>query len=203
MLETTEASGGYALEGAILSSGAAIQWLRDGLGILRDAAESEALARQVESTDGVYFVPALTGLGSPHWNADARGLVTGITRGTTAAHLARAALEAIAFQVADVLEPLPGGIDVLRADGGASDNGFLMQFQADLLGCPVEVAAERETTALGAAALAGLAVGLWPSLEAVRSRIRRGAIYEPSADRDWVAERRAEWQAAVRRALLA
>jgi glycerol kinase len=202
LLETAEATGGYALEGAILSSGAAIQWLRDGLGILGDAAESEALARQVASTGGVHFVPALTGLGSPHWNADARGLLAGITRGTTAAHIVRAALEAIAFQVADVLDAFPGGVGVLRADGGASDNDFLMQFQADLLGCPVEVAAERETTALGAAALAGLAIGLWPSPEAVRARIRRGGTYEPSADRDWVAGRRAEWQIAVRRALL-
>jgi glycerol kinase len=174
LLETAEASGGYAFEGAILSSGAAIQWLRDGLGILSDAAESETLARQVASTEGVYFVPALTGLGSPHWNADARGLLTGITRGTTAAHVARAALEAIAFQVADVLDALPGGVGVLRADGGASCNDSLMQFQADLLGCPVEVAAERETTALGAAMLAGLAIGIWPSVEAVRARIRRG-----------------------------
>jgi glycerol kinase len=202
LLETAEASGGYALEGAILTSGAAIQWLRDGLGLLNDAAESEAIARQVESTDGVYFVPALTGLGSPHWNPDARGLVTGITRGTTAAHLVRAALEAIAFQVADVLDALPGGVAVLRADGGGSGNAFLMQLQADLLGCPVEVAAERETTALGAAALAGLAIGTWPNAEAIRARIPRGATYEPSDDRACVAERRAEWQHAVRRTLL-
>ena len=183
LLETAAASGGYALEGAILSSGAAIQWLRDGLRLLDDPADSEALAQQVESTDGVYFVPAMTGLGSPHWNPDARGLVTGITRGTTAAHVVRAALEAMAFQVADVLDALPGRLAVLRADGGASANGFLMQFQADLLGCPVEVAAERETTALGAAALAGLGVGIWPSLEAIRAGIRRGARYEPSVDR--------------------
>jgi glycerol kinase len=202
LLETVEASGGYALEGAILSSGAAIQWLRDGLGILSDPAESEALARQVDSTGGVYFVPALTGLGSPHWNADARGLVSGITRGTTAAHVARAALEAIAFQVADVLDALRGGVGVLRADGGASANRFLMQFQADLLACPVQVAAERETTALGAAALAGLAAGIWPNLEAIRAGIRHAATYEPSAAQASLTERRAEWQAAVRRALL-
>jgi glycerol kinase len=202
LLETAAAGGGYALEGAILSSGAAIQWLRDGLGLLGDAAESEALARQVESTGGVYFVPALTGLGSPHWNPDARGLVTGLTRGTTRAQLVRAALEAIAFQVADVLDGLPGGVDVLRADGGASGNGFLMQFQADLLGRPVEVAAEPETTALGAAALAGLAVGIWPGPEATRALIRRGATYEPSGDRADLAERRAAWRLAVRRALL-
>lgn len=202
LLETVAASGGYALEGAILASGAAIQWLRDGLGILADAGESAALARSVESTGGVSFVPAFAGLGSPHWNADARGVISGITRGTTRAHVVRAALEGIAFQVADVLDVLPGGVEVLRADGGASANGFLMQFQADLLGCPVEVAAERETTALGAAALAGRAIGLWPDDDAIRSRIRRGAVYEPAADRDRAAARRAEWRAALARALL-
>ena len=202
LLETVAASGGYALEGAILASGAAIQWLRDGLGILTDAAESDQLARSVESTGGVHFVPALAGLGSPHWDAQARGLISGITRGTTRAHLVRAALEAIAFQVADVLDGLPGGAELLRADGGASANGFLMQFQADLLGCPVEVAAERETTALGAAALAGRAIGLWPDDEAIRARLRPGAVYEPAADRDNVAARRAEWRAALDRALL-
>ena len=196
------ASGGYALEGAILASGAAIQWLRDGLGILADAGESEQLARSVESTDGVHFVPALAGLGSPHWDARARGLISGITRGTTRAHLVRAALEAIAFQVADVLDGLPGGVEVLRADGGASANGFLMQFQADLLGCPVEVAAEQETTALGAAALAGRAIGLWPDDDAIRARLRPGAVYEPAADRATrVAARRAEWRSALDRAL--
>ena len=202
LLETVAASGGYALEGAILASGAAIQWLRDGLGILGDAQETESLARSVESTGGVSFVPAFAGLGSPHWDAEARGLISGITRGTTRAHIVRAALEGIAFQVADVLDLLPGGVDVLRADGGASGNGFLMQFQADLLGCPVEVAAERETTALGAAALAGRAVGLWPGDEAIRQMLSPGAVYEPAADRDWVAARRAEWRSALERALL-
>jgi len=202
LLETVAASGGYALEGAILASGAAIQWLRDELGILGDAAESERLARTVESTGGVSFVPAFAGLGSPHWNADARGLISGITRGTTRAHIVRAALEGIAFQVADVLDLLSGGVEVLRADGGASANGFLMQFQADLLGCPVEVAAEQETTALGAAALAGRAIGLWPDGAAIRARLRPGAVYEPAADRDRVADTRAEWQLALGRALL-
>ena len=179
LLETVAASGGYAFEGAILASGAAIQWLRDGLGILADAAESERLALSVESTGGVSFVPAFAGLGSPHWNAEARGLISGITRGTTRAQLVRAALEGIAFQVADVLDLMPGGVEVLRADGGATANGFLMQFQADLLGCPVEVAAEQETTALGAAALAGRAVGLWPDDDAIRRALGRGAVYEP------------------------
>jgi glycerol kinase len=202
LLETAAASGGYALEGAILASGAAIQWLRDGLGVIGDAAESERLALSVDSAGGVTFVPAFAGLGSPHWNADARGLIGGITGGTTRAHVVRAALEGIAHQVADVLDVLPGGVEVLRADGGATANGFLMQFQADVLGCPVEVAAERETTALGAAALAGRAIGLWPDDAAIRTRLRRGAVYEPAADRDEIAARRAEWRGALERALL-
>ena len=150
----TVAADGYAFEGAVLVGGAALQWLRDGLGVLADAGESEALARSVDSTGGVVFVPALTGLGSPWWDAEARGLISGLTRGTTSAHLVRAALEAIAHQVADVVEALPAPPAVLRVDGGATANAFLMQFQSDLLGIPVEVAAERETTALGAAALA-------------------------------------------------
>jgi glycerol kinase len=202
LLETLAAPSGYAHEGAILASGAAVQWLRDGLGVLADAAESEALARQVGSTDGVYFVPALAGLGSPHWRPEARGLVTGITRGTTRAHLVRAALEAIAFQVADVLDAFPSRVDVLRADGGGSANRFLMQFQADLLGCRVEVATERETTALGAAALAGRAIGLWPDDEAIRARVGYGAVYEPAGDAADLERMRAEWRLAVRRALL-
>ena len=176
--------------------------LRDGLGVLADAAESERLAASVESTGGVSFVPAFAGLGSPHWNAEARGLISGITRGTTRAEIVRAALEGIAFQVADVLDLLPGGVEVLRADGGASANGFLMQFQADLLGCRVEVAAEQETTALGAAALAGRAVGLWTDDDAFRLTLGRGAVYEPAAGRDWAEARRAEWRTALDRARL-
>jgi glycerol kinase len=186
----TAATDGYALEGAVLVSGAAIQWLRDGLGVLADAAESEALARSVDSTDGVVFVPALTGLGSPWWDADARGLITGLTRGTTRAHLVRAALEAIAHQVADVVEALPEPPSVLRADGGATANGFLMQFQADLLGIPVEVAAERETTALGAAALAA----------GHGARVAVGAVFEPQLAPDRVVEERSYWRAALERA---
>jgi glycerol kinase len=186
----TAAADGYALEGAVLVSGAALQWLRDGLGVLADAAESEALARSVDSTEGVVFVPALTGLGSPWWDADARGLVAGLTRGTTRAHLVRAALEAIAHQVADVVEALPEAPSVLRADGGATANSWLMQFQADLLGIPVEVAAERETTALGAAALAA----------GHGTRVAARAVYEPQLTRDRVAEQRSDWQAALERA---
>jgi glycerol kinase len=197
LLETVAAPHGYAFEGAVLASGAAIQWLRDGLGLIADAAESEALALSVDSAGGVCFVPALTGLGSPHWDADARGLVTGITRGTTRAHIVRAALEAIAFQVADVVDSIPGGVSVLRADGGASANAFLMQFQADVLGRRVEVAAERETTAIGAAVLAGLATGLWDE-GAVRGLLRVGTTYEPRG----VEIPRDDWRLAVRRALL-
>ena len=183
----TAAADGYALEGAVLTSGAAVQWLRDGLGLVGSAAETEALAASVADTGGVHFVPALTGLGSPWWDADARGLVTGLTRGTTTAHLVRAALEAIAHQVADVVDALPEPPRVLRADGGATANAFLMQFQADLLQVPVEVAAERETTALGVAALAaGRETG-----------VAVGAVYEPRRSVDEVAALRAGWRRAL------
>lgn len=196
------ASRRYAAEGSVLVGGAALQWLRDGLGLIGSAADSESLATSVESTEGVHFVPALTGLGSPQWRPDARGVISGLTRGTTRAHLVRAALEAVAHQVADVLEALPLRAEVLRADGGATANGFLMQLQADLIGCPVEVAAEAESTALGAAALAGLAVGTWSDAAEVASLVRRGSRYEPLMDADEVAERRAKWHEAVRRALV-
>ena len=185
----TVAADGYALEGAVLVGGAALQWLRDGLGVLGHVADSEALARSVESADGVVFVPALTGLGSPWWDADARGLVTGITRGTTKAHLVRAALEAVAHQVADVVDALPERPAVLRADGGATANGFLMQFQSDLLGLPVEVSAEQETTALGAAALAA----------GHGARVAVGAVYEPKLSRDAALAQRQAWLTALNR----
>jgi glycerol kinase len=188
-LLATAAADGYALEGAVLASGAAIQWLRDGLGIVSEAAETEQLARSVPDTGGVAFVPALAGLGSPWWDPNARGLVCGITRGTTRAHLARAALEAVAHQVADVVDVMPDRPGVLRADGGATANSFLMQFQADLLGMPVEVAAERETTALGAAALAG----------GRGAQVALAAVYEPDMSGDEVAERRAAWGEALNR----
>ncbi len=194
----------YALEGAVLVAGAALQWLRDALGLMVDAAESEALARSVDSADGVVFVPALAGLGSPYWDADARGLITGLTRGTTKAHLVRAALEAIALQVADVAAAVPGGVRLLRADGGAAANGFLMQLQADLLGTPVEVSADVEATALGIAALAGLAVGTWHGPADVVPLLRRGGRrYKPAADAAAVDELRAGWRLAVRRTRLA
>ena len=178
-----------ALEGSVFVSGAAVQWLRDALGLIGDAAESEHLAASVDDTGGVHFVPALTGLGSPYWDPEARGLITGITRGTGRAELVRAALEAIAFQVRDVVEAVPGGVSALRADGGAAANGWLMQFQADLLGLPVEVAPEREMTAFGAAALAA---GRPPSL-------RPGAVYEPRMSRDQADALYRGWLAAVQR----
>jgi glycerol kinase len=191
----------YALEGSVFVTGAAVQWLRDGLGLLSDAAESERLATAVEDNGGVYFVPALTGLGSPHWAPEARGLITGITRGTRREHLVRAALEAIAHQTADVVEAMPLALEMLRADGGATANAFLMQLQADLLRLPVEVARERETTALGAVALAGLAVGLWHSTADLASRLRAGRRYEPQLALADVAQMRLGWRDAVRRAL--
>jgi glycerol kinase len=185
----TAAADGYALEGSVLVAGAALQWLRDGLGLIADARESEALARSVPDTGGVVFVPALTGLGSPWWDPDARGLVAGLTRGTTRAHVVRAALEAIAHQVADVVDAMPDPPAVLRADGGASANGFLMQLQADLLGLRIEVAADLETTALGAAALAA----------GSGARVPVGAVFEPRLGHDEVAEQRAMWLEGVNR----
>jgi glycerol kinase len=190
-------TGTYALEGSIFVAGAAVQWLRDGLGVLADSAESEALARSVDSCDGVYFVPALTGLGSPHWAPDARGLICGITRGTRREHLVRAALEAMAYQVLDVVETMSERPATLRVDGGASANGFLVQFLADVLAVPVEVAAEPETTALGAAALAGVALGRW-SHDDIAAFRRTSARCEPETDRS---ELVAGWRDAVRRTL--
>jgi glycerol kinase len=192
----------YALEGAILASGAAIQWLRDGLGLIERAADSEALATSVASTEGVYLVPALAGLGSPFWDPDARGLISGITRGTTRAHVVRAALEAIAFQVADVIDAVPHALEILRADGGATANRFLMQFQADVLGRPVDIAEEQEATALGAAALAGLAIGTFADVEALE-RLRRPATrYEPGQGSAQAQAARAGWRTEIRRARL-
>jgi len=190
-----------AAEGAVLVGGAALEWLRDGLGLIGDAAESERLAAEVESTEGVHFVPALTGLGSPQWRPDARGLITGLTRGTNRAHVVRAALEAIAHQVADVVDALPLRLDLLRADGGATANRFLMQFQADLLGSEVHVSAESEATALGAAALAGLGVGVWRGPAEVRRLIPAGTSYEPRMRHDEAAALRTAWRSALARAL--
>ena len=191
----------FAAEGAVLVGGAALQWLRDGLGLIETAAESERLAAEVDSTGGVFFVPALTGLGSPHWDAEARGLICGLTRGTTRAHLVRAALEGIAHQVADIVDVLPVEAEVLRADGGATANRFLMQLQADLIGSPVEVAADADATALGAAALAGLGVGVWPERRGGRhADAPRGAVRARHRAPPRGTQRREDWRRALQRA---
>ncbi|MEO6435126.1 MAG: glycerol kinase GlpK [Tepidisphaeraceae bacterium] len=194
----------YALEGSVFIGGAVVQWLRDGLGIIKSAAEIEQLAKTVPDSGGVYLVPAFAGLGAPHWDQYARGTITGLTRGTTAAHFARAALEGIAFQVADVLDVMKddSGIPMteLRVDGGAAANDLLMQFQADLLGVPVVRPRVLETTALGAAYLAGLAVGVWKSTDELQSHRVVERTFEPSMPADAVASRRKRWNEALRRA---
>jgi glycerol kinase len=193
----------YALEASVFVTGAAVQWLRDGLGILKEPGETEAMARAVDSNDGVYFVPALTGLGSPHWDPYARGTIIGITRGTRREHLARAALEAIAYQTVDAVEAMEAAsgkpLAELRADGGAVANAWLMQFQADVLGRPVVVPEVSETTALGAAFLAGIGAGVW-TLNDVRSIWREAARYEPRMAGDERDRLLHEWRRAVERA---
>ncbi|MDQ6858410.1 MAG: glycerol kinase GlpK [Chloroflexota bacterium] len=192
----------YAIEGSAFVTGAAVQWLRDGLGIIADASETEALARSVPST-GLFLVPAFTGLGAPHWDMYARGLLIGIERGTTRAHVVRATLESIAFQTRDLVEAMRAAgqpIEVLRADGGGTANGFLMQLQADILGVPVEVAALRETTAQGAAFLAGLGVGMWKTTDALAARRGVAARFPPAMSADERDTRYAGWQRAVDRA---
>ncbi len=193
----------YCLEGSVFVGGAAVQWLRDGLGIVRTSAEIESLAASVSDSGGMVLVPAFTGLGAPHWDPHARGALVGITRGTTAAHLARATLEGIAHQVADVLAAMEGDAGVavseLRVDGGAAENDLLMQMQADLGGVPVARPTVRETTALGAAYLAGLAVGVWRSAEDLAAHWRVERVFEPEG-RDRAAEMRVLWSRAVERA---
>ena len=194
----------YALEGSVFIGGAAVQWLRDGLGIIKTSSEVETLAATVPDSGGVYLVPAFAGLGAPHWDQYARGVITGITRGTSAAHIARAALEGIAFQVADVLEvmKLDSGIPMngLRVDGGASANDMLMQFQADILQVPVVRPTVIETTALGAAYLAGLAVGFWKDREEVSRGWQAERTFEPRMSADEAGHRRSRWQRALDRA---
>jgi glycerol kinase len=193
----------YALEASIFVTGAAVQWLRDGLGILREPGETEAMARAVGSNDGVYFVPALTGLGSPHWDPYARGTIVGITRGTTREHLARAALEAIAYQTVDAVEAMEAAsgkqLAELRADGGAVGNAWLMQFQADVLGRPVVVPEVSETTAMGAAFLAGIGAGVWTKAD-VGSIWREAARYEPRMEDGERQLLLHQWRLAVERA---
>jgi glycerol kinase len=192
----------YALEGSVFTAGAAVQWLRDGLGIIRTAAESETLATSVADSGGVYIVPAFSGLGAPYWDMYARGLMIGITGGTTREHLARATLESIAYQTADLVDAMARTsqpIRALRVDGGGTANGFLMQFQADILGIPVEVSGMQETTALGAAYLAGLGSGLWPSVDDLPAQWAGQKTYEPRMSQDQRETLRAGWLRAVER----
>ena len=194
----------YALEGSVFIAGAAVQWLRDGLGVIRHAGDIEALARSVPDAGGVMFVPALAGLGAPHWNPDARGLISGITGGTTAAHLARATLDGIALSIDDVLRAMSGDLGdalrQLRVDGGASANALLMQRQADLLGIPCVRPQVIETTALGSGMLAGLATGVWGSLDEVREAWAEDAVFRPAGEADEITRTRRRWAEALAKA---
>ena len=194
----------YALEGSVFVAGAVVQWLRDGLGIIQSASEIESLAASVTDSGGVFLIPAFAGLGSPHWDAYARGTILGLTRGTTKAHIARAALEGIAYQVADVLDAMQQDsaiqIDQLRVDGGAAANNLLMQFQADILQAPVVRPKIIETTALGAAFLAGLASGYWRDLPDIESIWQADRIFLPSMQPNEVVRRRDRWKQALDRA---
>lgn len=194
----------YALEGSVFIAGAAVQWLRDGLGLIDSAPEVEALAATVPDSDGVYMVPAFAGLGAPYWDSYARGTIVGITRGTTRAHFARAALEGIAFQVADVLDAMKQDAEIpieeLRVDGGASANDLLMQFQADILQVPVVRPKVIETTALGAAYLAGLSVGFWSDISEISEVWQTDRVFQPSMPEEEVKRRRGRWAEALDRA---
>ncbi len=195
----------YALEGSIFVGGSVVQWLRDGLGVIKSSSEVEELASRVPDTNGVYFVPALTGLGAPWWDQYARGTIVGISRGTTTAHIARAALEGIAFQTMDITAAMSrdAGLPLreLKVDGGASRNNLLMQFQADILGTRVIRPRVVETTALGAAYLAGLAVGYWSSVEQIRKQWHVDRIFEPTWDETAISKARDGWEDAVKRTL--
>jgi glycerol kinase len=194
----------YSLEGSVFIAGAVVQWLRDGLGLVRASAEIEQLAATVKDNGGVFLVPAFAGLGAPHWDPSARGTITGLTRGTTAGHLARAALESVAFQTADVLQAMEAdsGISLkeLRVDGGMTGNDLLMQFQSDILGIPLVRPQVRETTALGAAYLAGLGVGFWNGTEELQTQWQRDKEFHPAMDAAKVAELKRHWHKAVTRA---
>ncbi|KAA5543028.1 glycerol kinase GlpK [Roseiconus nitratireducens] len=194
----------YALEGSVFVAGAAVQWLRDGLGIIESSSDVESLARSVPDSDGVYLVPAFAGLGAPHWDAYARGTLVGLTRGTHRGHIARATLEGIAFQVADVFDAMQKdtGMNIaeLRVDGGASANDLLMQFQADIMKTPVVRPKVIETTALGAAYLAGLAVGFWKDIHEIESIWEAEKVFTPSLSESEVEHRRSRWAEALHRA---
>jgi len=193
----------YALEGSIFSTGSAVQWLRDGLGIIDDAAETGPLAESVEDTGGVFTVPALTGLGSPWWDPYARGTIVGITRGTTRAHIARSVVESMAYQTRDVVDAMTAAsgtrLSELRVDGGASVMDLLCRFQSDQLGVDVVRPTDQETTALGAAYLAGLAEGVWDSLGTISAQWAAEAVFEPSGDRALADLLHAQWLRAVER----
>ena len=195
----------YALEGSIFVAGSVVQWLRDGLGIIRSSSEVEALAASVPDNGGVYFVPALTGLGAPHWDQYAKGSIYGLSRGSTAAHIARAALEGIAFQTMDIVNAMQRDagctLKELKVDGGASRNNLLMQFQADILGTSVIRPTVTETTALGAAYLAGLAVGYWESIDHIKSQWGVEKEFTPQADAETVEALKEGWADAIRRTL--
>jgi glycerol kinase len=195
----------YALEGSVFIAGAVVQWLRDGLGIIKTAADVENLARKVDTTDGVFVVPAFAGLGAPYWNPNARGTITGLTRGTTASHIARAAVESIAYQTMDVLKAMEAdsGISIseLRVDGGASANNLLMQFQCDVLNTKVIRPTITETTALGAAYLAGLAVGFWASTDELQEQWQIGQGFNPDITEEKRSELTKGWHIAVNAAL--
>jgi glycerol kinase len=195
----------YALEGSVFTGGAVVQWLRDGLGLIKSSSEGEALASSVPDTGGVCVVPAFTGLGSPHWDPHARGAILGLSRGTTRAHIARAALESIAFQSAKLLAAMQADarapVRELRVDGGAARNDLLLQFQADLLGVPVVRPSNIETTAQGAANLAGLSVGLWRSTSELAASWRADRQFDPAMSRDTASAHLARWARAVERAL--
>jgi len=195
----------YALEGSVFVAGAVVQWLRDGLGIIRTSAEVETLAATVDGSDGVYLVPAFVGLGAPYWDSYARGTIVGMTRGTTAAHIARAALESIAFQSAELLEAMQqdsgATLQELRVDGGGSNNNALMQFQADILGVPVVRPKVTETTALGAAYLAGLAVGFWKDEAELQGQWQVDRRFEPNMSGEERKKRMDTWKRAVKRSM--
>jgi glycerol kinase len=195
----------YALEGSVFIAGAVTQWLRDGLGIIKTSAEVEALAKQVDNNGGVYVVPAFTGLGAPYWKQDARGMITGLTRGSTAAHIARAALESIAYQTMDVLLAMESDADIsikeLRVDGGATVNNLLMQFQCDILKTKVLRPMVTETTALGAAYLAGLAVGYWKNIDDLQQQWQIDKKFSPAMKATERTQLKKGWKRAVKAAI--
>ena len=194
----------YALEGSIFVAGSAIQWLRDGLRMFKNSADSEAYAKRVDSTEGVYVVPAFVGLGTPYWDSDVRGAVFGLTRGTSKEHFVRATLESLAYQTKDVLSAMEADsgipLNTLRVDGGAVKNDFLMQFQSDILNVPVERPEVNETTALGAAYLAGLAVGFWQSLDDISNNWNLDCRFEVAMEEDQRDELYTGWKKAVKAA---